>query len=439
MDLGALRTYRRGSCARTGRWKTWRTLGIRTAAGLFVSLILIVIYTRLVDVPSVFARLGHLNLGLALLCGAAFLSAYAVRALRWRLFLAPHPVSVRRAVAIYQVATFINVLLPVQGGELVKSLLLRRLNGIPVSESLPTVAMDKMLDLLPAVGLLVLLPFLPVQLGGTLWVVLLIVLALFGLGIGAIGLAAWHQATAYRLLTNVTARLPRGLGQRVERFVAHFAAVLLSLIGRPRRLLLAGCITALAVCLDALYCYLAFQAIGAHVPVLVILFGYTLFNLCFILPNPPGQVGSVELIGLLVFSTVLHIDRSTVATALLFDHPWTVFLLATTGLLSLSAMGISLRAAFTLEREVPTIEERQPPLAPPFDDGAIYPAEHHPAEHHPAGRARDSWAAVNDFDDLSALMEDSGVARNDTRAASRKRAANGDESHPGSELVLAHR
>ena len=64
-----------------------------------------------------------------------------------------------------------------------------------------------------------------------------------------------------------------------------------------------------ALGLDALFCLLAFRAVGVTVPVLVVLYGYTLFNLSFILPSPPGQVGSNELIGLLIFSGVFRINR----------------------------------------------------------------------------------------------------------------------------------
>ena len=59
---------------------------------------------RMVEYPWMFSRLPEgpgslldagsiLNFGFALLCGAAFLSAYAVRALRWRWFLAPDKVT----------------------------------------------------------------------------------------------------------------------------------------------------------------------------------------------------------------------------------------------------------------------------------------------------------------------------------------------------------
>src|SRR5437764_12076501 len=119
-----------------------RAVAARTAIGLCAGAILIVTFLRLVNVRGVYQHLVHLRVDLMLLCGLAFLGAYVVRALRWRCLLRPCEVSIWRAISIYQVATFLNWMLPVRGGELAKSLLLRRLNGIPVSRSLATVSMD---------------------------------------------------------------------------------------------------------------------------------------------------------------------------------------------------------------------------------------------------------------------------------------------------------
>ena len=114
-----------------------RRVALRTAVGLGTGAVLIVVFLRLVNIGAVARHLAHLNVGLALLCGVAFLGAFVVRALRWRCLLTPTcRVSIRRAVAIYQVAIFINWLLPVRGGELVKCLLLRRSDGVPISRSL---------------------------------------------------------------------------------------------------------------------------------------------------------------------------------------------------------------------------------------------------------------------------------------------------------------
>lgn len=326
-------------------------MALRISIGLIISVTLLVTFARLVSFGTIWQRLQHLNLGLALLCGLVFLSAYGVRALRWRCFLGAraYRVSVPRVVMIYQVALFVNWLLPVRGGELVKSLLLRRLDGIPVGDSLSTVAMDKAMDLLPAAALLVMLPFLPFQLSRPLWTILLFVLVVLVCGALFLLLTAWRRPVALRLLSWGIARLPRA-AQRVEPSIVRFVDTLLALVTRPRLLLTAALFTTAAICLDALFCLLAFAAVGTQVSLPLVLFGYTLFNLAFILPTPPGQIGSNELIGLLIFSGQLGVSSNAVAAMFVFSHPWTAILMAASGVLCLSLMGLSVRSAVALTR-----------------------------------------------------------------------------------------
>jgi uncharacterized protein (TIRG00374 family) len=323
-----------------------RVLGValRAAIGLCVGAVLLVAFLQLVNVSAVLARLDHLNVALALLCGVPFLGAYAVRAMRWRCLLRPYELSIPRAVAIYQVATFMNWLLPIRGGELAKPLLLRRTNGIPLSRSLATVSMDKAMDLLPAVALLALLPFAGLHLGRLLWLLLLLALAAVALAAAVLALVAWRRELAVSVLTRPLAKvLPGSARQRAEPFITQFVDTLLALIRKPRVMCVAAAYTAVAVVLDALFCLLAFRAVGVSVTLPVVLFGYTFFNLAFILPTPPGQVGSNELVGLLLFSGVLGVDSSGVGAMFLFSHPWTAALMTISGLLCLSAMGLTLR------------------------------------------------------------------------------------------------
>lgn len=334
--------------ARAPRLRRPSALAVRMIVGLVVALVLVVTFAKLINLTSVFQRLEHLNVAMAILCGVVFLGAYVVRALRWRCFLAPDKVSVPRVVAIYQVATFVNWLLPVRGGELVKCILLRRLQGTPISRTLPTVAMDKTMDLLPSVGLLLLLPFMPFQLSRPLWVLLLTVLVVLVGGALFLGVAAWRRPVAMALLAWLMAKLPGTVRQKLEPFTMRFVDALLALVVRPRLLLVAAGFTVVAVCMDALFCLLAFQAVGASIAFPVVLYGYTFYNLAYILPTPPGQIGSNELIGLLVFAGLFHINRTAVAAMFLFSHPWTAILMVASGLLCLSAMGLTLRSTLAL-------------------------------------------------------------------------------------------
>ena len=90
----------------------------------------------------------------------------------------------------------------------------------------------------------------------------------------------------------------RGNAQdRVEPFISGFIDTLMALLRRPRILLVAAVYTVVALGLDALFCLLAFKAVGMTVPVLVVLFGYTLFNLSFILPSRPARSEATNLSG----------------------------------------------------------------------------------------------------------------------------------------------
>jgi uncharacterized protein (TIRG00374 family) len=296
----------------------------------------------------------HLNIGDALLAGGVFLTAYVARGLRWRCLMAPSRVSVPRAVAIYQVGIFLNWLLPIRGGEVAMSLLLRRTNGIPVSRSFAAVSMDKAMDLLPVVALLAALPFAPFHLSTPLWALLISTLAVLGLGATVLGLMIWRPERFIGLVVGaVSAVLTKTARARVETFVVSFVNTLRALVRRPRVLVTALAYTAIALGLDAAFCLTAFRAVGVDVAFPLALYGYTFFNLSFILPSPPGQVGSNELFGLLIFSGSFGISRSGVAAMFLFSHPWTGLLMTCAGLGSLSWMGMSLRTAFRVAGQEP--------------------------------------------------------------------------------------
>jgi uncharacterized protein (TIRG00374 family) len=334
-----------------------RSVALRTIAGLAAGAVLIAAFLRLANLRAMYDHLAHFSPGLGVACGAVYLTAYGVRGMRWRCLLRPEQVSIARAAAIYQVGIFLNWLLPVRAGEVAMSLLLRRSNGIPVNRSLATVSMDKAMDLIPSVALFAVMPFLGLHVTGGLWLLLIGALAVTGFGAVVLALAAWRQDRAVALIAWPAKALGFRRGDAITVFIAGFVDTLMGLMRRPRLLLIAGGYTAIALLLDALFCVLAFRAIGVVIAFPVAMYGYMLFNLSFILPSPPGQVGSNEVVGLLVFSGVFGVSRSGVGAMFLFSHPLTGLLMTISGLTCLSAMGLTLRGTLRLARKRPG-EER---------------------------------------------------------------------------------
>ena len=338
----------------------WRTiLGTPTAkivSGLMVGIGFLFLIARYVDIPTTVSIVRtHLTtprgIIYALLCGCAFLAAFCIRGVRWKLFLNPiGKVSTLKAVQLFLVGVFLNFLLPIRGGEVAKSLMLKRVANIPISKSLPTVAMDKSLDLLPALIIMVIVPLLGIKMDMRLWLVLALVGLLLLLVIGFIALAAWKRDAAITLLQRMTGALPKSAGNKIEDFATNFVDALLSGARQPRIFIPAILLTSIAVLCDGLFAMLAFWTVGVAISFGLAIFGYAVYNLFYILPNPPGQVGSNEVVGLLVFSGLLHLDPHNVAAMFVFSHPWAALIQTVAGMACLSALGLTLSSAMKVQR-----------------------------------------------------------------------------------------
>jgi len=124
---------------------------------------------------------------------------------------------------------------------------------------------------------------------------------------------------------------------------------LLAGASQPRIFIPAIMLTVIAVLFDGLFAMLAFWTIGFHITYGMALFGYSVYNMFYILPTPPGQVGSNEAVGLLVFSGLLHIPATQVTAMFVFSHPWAAVLMCTSGLICLSALGLTITGAMKVQ------------------------------------------------------------------------------------------
>jgi len=288
------------------------------------------------------------GIALALLSGVAFLLAWSIRGVRWKLFLNPvGKVSTLKAIQLYQVGVFLNFLLPIRGGEVAKCFMLKRSTDIAVSKSLPTVAMDKAMDLMPALFIMVLVPLLGIHMNIKLWLVLVfvggILLSLFFFVV----LAAWKRDAAIGLLQKLTGLLPQAIASKIEGFTTSFVDSLLMSARQPRIFIPAMLLTCLAVIFDGLFAMLAFWTIGFfRISFGTAIFGYAVYNMFYILPTPPGQIGTNEFVGFLVFHELLSLPKDQVAAMFVFSHPWAAVLMCAAGFASLGALGLTLSLAY---------------------------------------------------------------------------------------------
>jgi len=329
---------------------------VKISLGLLLGVSILFLISRFVDIPTTLSVLRqHLTTTqgviYALLAAASFIAAFSIRGTRWRLFLSRIcEISVLSSIQVFWVAVFLNFLLPVQGGEVAKSLILKRIKRVPISQSLPTVAMDKSLDLMPALFIMVTVPFIPgIHMSATLWIILGMVSSILLGIIFTVALMAWNRVAATKFIRFMLKVLPKGIGVRIEGFALGFVDSLLGGASSPKTFIPAILLTCLAVTCDGFFAWFSFLTVGVSMMNFgTAIFGYTTYNMFSILPNPPGQVGSNELAGELVFGGLLGFPRTSVLAMFVFSHPLAALIMTIMCVVCLSSLGISLTSAMKM-------------------------------------------------------------------------------------------
>jgi len=141
------------------------------------------------------------------------------------------------------------------------------------------------------------------------------------------------------------------MGSKIEGFATGFVDSLLLGASRPKIFIPAVLLTCVAVIFDGLFAMLAFRTIGFPISFGTAIFGYSVYNMFYILPTPPGQIGSNEFVGLLVFHVLLGLPASKVTAMFVFSHPWATLLMTITGMACLSALGLTISSAMKVQNE----------------------------------------------------------------------------------------
>jgi uncharacterized protein (TIRG00374 family) len=308
---------------------------------------LLVLALRGVDPSRVRALVAGVKPGWVAAALAIYVSAYVLRALRWRLILRPVArVRVSESFFMLMAGYFVNYIVPVRAGEVAKAFFLKRLKGVPIATSLPTIYVDKLFELLSVVLVLVLVPVLSLSLGGYLATLVYAVLVVFILAITLLLFALANGRGTVRALTSATAWLPAKTHARLSRWFVLLVEGMGVARANVRSLGALVALTAGAVILDATYFALMFRAFSLDIGFAQVLFGYTLLSVSYILPTPPAQIGHNEFLMVVIFAEGFGLGRSEVTALMLLAHVLTGVLITALGLWSFGAMSIRVTESF---------------------------------------------------------------------------------------------
>jgi len=307
--------------------------------GSLLGFALILLWLRYIPLEEVKEHIRGLAPGYVVLASISYLLAYFVRSFRWNLILRQ---SIRIPVLdswLYAMGgNLVNYLIPIRAGELVKTWFVKRNHSMGMSHTLPSVFIDKTFDTLGVVSVIILLPFLTIRINLALGILLFTLLLVSLLSLGILLVAAWRKDLVMNILSTFLRVVPLRFRAKVAKLLEQFVQGLNLFEHKPWMLISALLLTALGIFLDGLYFYLLFVAFGIDLAFVMVLFGYTLINLSYALPQPPAQLGSNEWMMIIIFSLGFSLTKSSASAIMAFAHILTAFLM---GLFGSAAFAIS--------------------------------------------------------------------------------------------------
>ncbi len=311
--------------------------------GIALGAIFLAAWIRIVDWQEFLSYFHEFDLKMVLIFSLFYVLAYFLRSLRWRIILKPiYKMGFMESFSIFMSGMLINYLIPIRAGEIAKSVILKTRENVKISDSLPSIFIDKLTDLFPIIFIMILIPLVSVKLNSTLYIIISLLFFIFLLFIGFLFFAVSHKNKAIEILNFFLKLIPKKHRIKFEDFFVNFVDGMAIMHGRYVENCIVYLLTLFAVLSEAIYIYAVFRAFGSDVSYMKILFGYTLMNLTYILPTPPAQIGSNQFMWVLIFSFALGVNENLTSAAVTFSHLLTSIWIFLTGGISLIALKINL-------------------------------------------------------------------------------------------------
>jgi glycosyltransferase 2 family protein len=287
-------------------------------------------------------------------CLAAFFFVVTLflRAFKWTFILRRRDY-IKWSTGYYTVmlSTMVNFLFPIRFGEILKLYIVKKVANIRYSSSVSATLVDRCSQML---SLLVFLLFTPVagfvfsQWASKFVIVfaafVVVSMSLFVFGIRLFDILA-NLLEACLLLLRID-------GDRTKAFwqgkLISFLRETLEKINisqfSVQDIFFIALFSFVIFAIDGLCYYFIIKAFGISITWLQGTLAACFMQLIFVLPSPPGQVGTAEMYPVLIFSLGLGLDAAIISAAAILWHLITSVIFMVLGLFSASALGMDLRS-----------------------------------------------------------------------------------------------
>jgi glycosyltransferase 2 family protein len=277
--------------------KYWKFL-----LGVVISIFFIYIALRGQQLGEVWESTRSARFGWLIPAVAIYFLGVWMRAWRWHYMLRPlKKIPIRTMFPIVCIGYMGNNIYPARAGEVLRSVVLKRREDVPISASLATVVVERIFDGVVMLGFVFLnLPFIASQIGDANTIGWIQSLALWGGVAFAVILLVFLLAAMYPKIAErwinffVDRLLPARWREKVYPIVSRFLSGLESLRS-PRDALMVFFTSVLIWLLETCTYWLVMQAFDFQVSFFALMLMNGIVNLATIIPAAPGYVGTFDL------------------------------------------------------------------------------------------------------------------------------------------------
>jgi len=282
--------------------------------------------------------------------------AYFLRAIRWKLLLAPVKKTVHINNTFWSTAlgSMVNILIPIRLGEFARAYILGEKEEIGFAPGLSSIVVERTLDMigLLSIGIVtMLLVSAQAELSNLVVNIFTLVAVFIALVLAIIIIGIKKEDLIIRMLTQTASKIP--LIKKYKTKIADFSSSLIKglqgLSQNPKMFIVNMSITWILWIIYTSATYFTFIAFNHPISFIAAILGGALMSLSHILPATPGYVGSYEAFWALIFLALGVQENLLLATAVI-SHLVGLLPIIILGCISIIWLGVSFGDIFSLKR-----------------------------------------------------------------------------------------
>jgi uncharacterized protein (TIRG00374 family) len=331
---------------------------VRIGVSLVVGILLLVALIWWTGIDDIGAAIGSASPFWLAASAAVIPPAYVLRAIRWKLLLAPVKKNVRVSNTFWSTAigSMVNTIVPIRLGEFVRAYTLGEKEGTGFASSLSSIVVERTLDMigLLSIGVVTMLlvstqaelSSLAVNIFTAVAVFIAIVLSVIIIGIK-------KEDLIMGILARITSKIPlvKKYTTRITDFASSLIKGLQGLSQNPKMFIANMSITWILWLIYTSATYFTFKAFNHPLSFIAAILGGALMSISHILPATPGYVGSYEAFWLAIFFSLGVPENLLTATALI-SHLVGLLPILILGSISFVWLGVSFEEIFSLKKYV---------------------------------------------------------------------------------------